>query len=119
MITLLDTIGPAIWRASWQAAALAFLDGRLDIRGAEAIDLRLNVLAGSEKYLLIDLRNVSFTGSMGIRSLVLPAKTLTRRGGKMALLAPVPMVEEVLTTSKIHEIIPIVPDLESAVTLLR
>src|SRR6185436_10160637 len=25
MITLLDTIGPAIWRASWQAAALAVL----------------------------------------------------------------------------------------------
>src|SRR5947207_10421533 len=25
MITLLDTIGPAIWRASWQAAALAIL----------------------------------------------------------------------------------------------
>src|SRR5439155_7984834 len=25
MITLLDTIGPAIWRASWQAAALALL----------------------------------------------------------------------------------------------
>ncbi|MEX2142623.1 MAG: hypothetical protein WD894_25440 [Pirellulales bacterium] len=25
MITLLDSIGPAIWRASWQAAALALL----------------------------------------------------------------------------------------------
>ena len=25
MITLLDTLGPAIWRASWQAAALALL----------------------------------------------------------------------------------------------
>jgi hypothetical protein len=25
MITLLDTLGPAIWRASWQAAALASL----------------------------------------------------------------------------------------------
>ncbi len=25
MITLLDTLGPAIWRASWQAAALAIL----------------------------------------------------------------------------------------------
>ena len=25
MITVLDTLGPAIWRASWQAAALAVL----------------------------------------------------------------------------------------------
>jgi anti-sigma B factor antagonist len=95
------------------------LEGRLDIQGAAVIDLRLNVLAGSEKYLLVDLRNVSFIGSMGIRSLVIPAKALTRRGGKMALFAPVPMVEEVLTASKIDEIIPIVTDLESATAVLR
>jgi anti-sigma B factor antagonist len=95
------------------------LDGRLDIQGAAVIDLRLNVLAGSEKYLLVDMRNVSFVGSMGIRSLVLPAKALARRGGRMALLAPVPMVEEVLTASKIGEIIPIVRDLEAAAAVLR
>jgi anti-anti-sigma factor len=95
------------------------LDGRLDIQGASVIDLRLNVLAGSEKYLLVDMRKVSFVGSMGIRSLVLPAKALARRGGRMALLAPIPMVEEVLTASKIGEIIPIVRDLEAAMAVLR
>src|SRR5215469_18720316 len=87
------------------------LDGRLDIQGAAAIDLRMNVLAGAEKFLLVDLRNVSFIGSMGIRSLVLPAQAMRRRGGKMALLAPPPIVEEVLKTSNIHEIVPIVPDI--------
>jgi len=95
------------------------LDGRLDIQGAAAIDLRMNVLAGAEKFLLVDLRNVSFIGSMGIRSLVLPAQAMRRRGGKMALLAPIPIVEEVLKTSNIHEIIPIVPDVESAAAVLR
>jgi anti-anti-sigma factor len=95
------------------------LDGRLDIQGASVIDLRLNVLAGSEKYLLVDMRKVSFVGSMGIRSLVLPAKALARRGGRMALLAPIPMVEEVLTASKIAEIIPIVRDLDAAMAVLR
>jgi len=95
------------------------LDGRLDIQGASVIDLRLHVLAGSEKYLLVDMRKVSFVGSMGIRSLVLPAKALARRGGRMALLAPIPMVEEVLTASKIGEIIPIVRDLEAAMVVLR
>jgi anti-anti-sigma factor len=94
------------------------LDGRLDIQGAQAIDLRMNVLAGSEKFLLVDMRNVSFIGSMGLRSLGLPAQAMRRRGGKMALLAPPPMVEEVLKASNIHEIIPIVPDLESASAVL-
>ena len=95
------------------------LDGRLDIQGAAAIDMRMNVLAGSEKRLLVDLRNVSFIGSMGLRSLVLPAQALRRRGGKMVLLAPVPMVEEVLKSANIHEIIPIVPDMESAAAVLN
>ena len=95
------------------------LDGRLDIQGAAAIDLRMNVLAGSSKYLLVDLSNVSFLGSMGLRSIVIPAQAVLRRGGKMALLGPVPMVEEVLKASNISEFIPIFHDLDSAVAALR
>ncbi len=94
------------------------LDGRLDIQGAAAIDLRMNVLAGSSKFLLIDLRNVSFLGSMGLRSIVIPAQAVRRHGGKVALFGPVPMVEEVLNASNIHEIIPIFHDLDAAVAAL-
>jgi anti-sigma B factor antagonist len=95
------------------------LDGRLDIQGSAAIDLKMNVLAGSSKFLLLDLTNVSFLGSMGLRSIVLPAQTVKRRGGKMALLNPTPMVEEVLKASNIDEIIPIYHDLDAAVAALR
>jgi anti-anti-sigma factor len=94
------------------------LDGRLDIQGAAAIDLRMNVLAGSSKFLLVDLSNVSFLGSMGLRSIIVPAQAVRRRGGKVALFGPVPMVEEVLTASNIHEIIPIFHDLNAAVAAL-
>jgi stage II sporulation protein AA (anti-sigma F factor antagonist) len=95
------------------------LDGRLDIQGAAAIDLRMNVLAGSSKFLLVDLSKVSFLGSMGLRSIIVPAQAVRRRGGKVALFAPVPMVEEVLKASNIHEIIPIFHDLDAAVAALR
>ncbi len=95
------------------------LDGRLDIQGAAAIDLRMNVLAGSSKFLLIDLRNVSFLGSMGLRSIIIPAQAVRRRGGKVALFGPVPIVEEVLKASNIHEIIPIFHDLDAAAAALR
>jgi anti-anti-sigma factor len=94
------------------------LDGRLDIQGAAAIDLRMNVLAGSSKFLLVDLSNVSFLGSMGLRSIIVPAQAVRRRGGKAALFGPVPMVEEVLKASNIHEIIPIFHDLDAAVAAL-
>jgi anti-anti-sigma factor len=94
------------------------LDGRLDIQGAAAIDLKMNVLAGSSKFLLVDLTNVSFLGSMGLRSIVVPAQAVRRRGGKVALFGPVPMVEEVLKASNIHEVIPIFHDLDAAVASL-
>jgi anti-sigma B factor antagonist len=95
------------------------LDGRLDIQGAAEVDLRMNVLAGSSKFLLIDLHNVSFLGSMGLRSLVVPAKAVQRRGGKAILFAPAPMVEEVLNASNIGAIIPIFHDIDAAVAALR
>ncbi len=95
------------------------LDGRLDIEGAAAIDLPMNVTAGSARYLLIDMRNVSFIGSMGLRSIVIPAKNVHRRGGKVALLGPVPMVEEVLKASKIDEVIPIFHNLDAALAALQ
>lgn len=95
------------------------LDGRLDIEGAAAIDLRMNVLAGNAKFLLIDLQNVTFLGSMGLRSLIVPAQAVRRRGGKVALLGPVPMVEQVLKASNIDQVIPIFHDLDFAVAALR
>lgn len=95
------------------------LDGRLDIEGAAAIDLRMNVLAGSAKFLLIDLRNVSFLGSMGLRSIVVPAQNVRRRGGKVALFGPIPMVEEVIKASNIDQVIPIFHELDAAVAALR
>jgi len=94
------------------------LEGRLDIQGAAAIDLKMNVLAGSSQFLLIDLSKVTFLGSMGMRSIVIPSQAVRRRGGKVALVGPVPLVEEVVTASNIHEIIPIFHDLDAAVAAL-
>ena len=90
------------------------LDGRLDIEGAAAVDLKLNVVAGSSKFLLLDLGKLTFLGSMGLRSIVIPAQTIKRRGGKTVIFAPTQMVEEVLRASNIDAIIPIHHDLQAA-----
>ena len=95
------------------------LEGRMDIEGAGAVDLRLNVIAGSARNLLLDLSGVSFIGSMGLRSLVVPAQAVRRRGGKVVLLSPGPMVEQVLKSSNISDIIPVVHDLGSALHILQ
>ncbi len=95
------------------------LDGRLDIAGAQAVDLRMNVVGGSARRLLIDLAGVTFLGSMGVRSLVVPAQAVKRRGGKTVLLAPIPLVDEVLNTAYISTIIPIYHDLDTALAALK
>lgn len=95
------------------------LEGRMDIEGAAAVDLRMNVIAGSAMLLLVDMAGVTFLGSMGLRSIVVPAQAVKRRGGKMVLLNPTPLVQEVLRNSHIHTIIPAYNDLDAALAELR
>jgi anti-anti-sigma factor len=95
------------------------LEGRLDIAGAAAVDLRMNLIAGSAKKLLIDLQKVSFLGSMGLRSIVLPARAVHSRGGKVVLLAPNEMVQSVLKASGIDALLPIHNDLATAIAALQ
>jgi len=95
------------------------LDGRMDIAGAAAVDLKMNLIAGTAAKLLIDLQKVEFLGSMGLRSIVLPARAVKSRGGKVVLFAPNEMVESVLKTAGIDTLIPIHHNLDAAVAALQ
>jgi anti-sigma B factor antagonist len=95
------------------------LDGRMDIAGAAAVDLKMNLIAGSAKKLLIDLQNVTFLGSMGLRSIVLPARAVISKGGKVVIYAPTEMVESVLKASNIDSLLPIHHDLAAATAALQ
>jgi anti-anti-sigma factor len=94
------------------------LDGRMDIAGAAAVDLKMNLIAGSAKKLLVDLQKVAFLGSMGLRSIVTPARAVKSRGGKVVLFAPNEMVESVLKTSGIDTLLPVRHDLDAAIAEL-
>jgi anti-anti-sigma factor len=95
------------------------LDGSLDIAGAAAIDLKMNLIGGVAKAVLIDLQNVSFIGSMGLRSLVAPARAILSRKGKMVIFGPNELVEKVLKTSGIDTMIPIHHDYQAALAALQ
>jgi len=94
------------------------LDGRFDVAGAQDVDLKMNVIAGSKPCVLIDMQKVSFLGSMGLRTIVIVARTIKNHGGKTALFAPDEPVEKVLKTSGIDAFIPIHHDLQTAVASL-
>jgi anti-anti-sigma factor len=90
------------------ATARVALTGRLDIVGAEVIALPLATLAGAKQNLIVDMSGVSFIASIGLRHLVSAAKAVSRRNGRLVLLNPTEMVAEVLTTSGLTNLLPIV-----------
>ncbi len=83
------------------------LSGRIDIAGAAEIDMPMSLVGGSRRAVIVDLSGVEFMASLGLRSIVLSAKAIFNKKGKMVLLSPRPAVEEVITTSGIDELIPI------------
>ena len=91
------------------------LSGRIDIAGAQAIDLPMSVVAGSRRAVVIDLSAVEFMASMGLRGLVVSAKSIVSKRGRVVLLAPRPEVEDVIRTSGIDELIAIHEDEASAI----
>jgi anti-anti-sigma factor len=95
------------------------LAGRMDFAGATEIDPKFMEIAGREKLLLVDLSKVNFLASMGIRTLIMAAKALKERGGKMILLSPEMMVAKVLKTSGTDILIPVHYDLSLASKALQ
>ena len=95
-------------------AALIVLTGRLDIQGAAAVDLRFSAVAAANRAVVVDMAGVSFLASMGLRTLILGAKSMRGKAGRMVLWRPQPLVEEVLTTSGTQALLPVALDLAEA-----
>ncbi len=95
------------------------LVGELDILGVGKIETPFTgYCAGENPRVLVDLSEVAFLASIGIRLLTLTAKSVASRGGRMVLLHPTPDVRHVLEITGIPAIIPIYDGLESAQTVL-
>lgn len=99
--------------------SLIKLIGRLDIFGTGEIETKFTgYCSGDNVRVIVDLSEVDFLASIGIRLLILTAKSVATRGGKMVLLNPIPDVHHVLELTGIPAIIPIYSQLESAETVL-
>src|SRR5262245_24225481 len=81
------------------------LAGDMDAQAAEEVDAKLMDYACAHRSVVVDMNAVAFLASMGIRTLVLMAKTVSRRGGKMAMLNPNANVTKALETARINDLI--------------
>ncbi len=95
------------------------LIGRLDIIGVGEVETKFTgYCTGDKSCVVVDLSQVDFLASIGIRLLVLTAKSVGVRGGKMVLLNPTPEVKNVLEITGVPAIIPVYEGYESAEAVL-
>ncbi len=94
---------------------LITLTGRLDLEGANAIDMQLTAHTATERSaVVVDLSAVEFVASMGMRLLLSNAKAIAKRGGKLVLIGARPAVTEAFGAAGIDTLIPMYVDLDAA-----
>ena len=95
------------------------LAGRMDGTGTERVAADFTAfIATRPSRVIIDMREVPFLSSIGIRLLLSSAKALKQHGGRMVIAGAQPLVREVLEIVGIAALIPVHPDLESACAAL-
>jgi anti-anti-sigma factor len=92
------------------------ISGRLDILGNDAISQKFTAMAATaSRRVVVDLSNVSYLASIGIRSLITNAKALQSQGGKMVIfVGNNAVVTKVLETTRIDALIPMFADAAAA-----
>ena len=96
------------------------LKGRMDILGNEEIDVKFSGMTASpRKLFIIDLSEVDFIASIGVRTLLFSAKAIHNRGGKIVILNPDSQVKKILLMTGVDTIMPIVDNLESALAAVN
>ena len=92
------------------------LSGRLDVPGTQAISIKFTGLSATQaKRVVVDLTDITFLGSVGIRELITNAKALQQRTGKMVIfVGNNAMVAKTLETTGIDALIRLFTDLDEA-----
>jgi len=83
------------------------LRGRFDTTGAVVIELPFNKLVTEKKRIMVDLSAVNFLASYAIRVLLVGAKIVNGKGGRLVLVCPDNNVAKVLKTAGTDALIPL------------
>jgi anti-anti-sigma factor len=89
-------------------AVRLLLSGDVDICAAEQLELPLAALAGGGGDVVVDMTRLNCIAAIGIRHLVLTARTLRRRRGQLLLLCPSASVTDALETARVDSLLQIV-----------
>lgn len=95
------------------------LTGRLDTAGVSRIESQFfAAIVPRGRPTIVDLAEVAFLASLGIRMLITTARSLSSRGARIALYNARPEVMEVIEMTALHEIVPTATSEAEAVALV-
>ncbi|MBC8011343.1 MAG: STAS domain-containing protein [Burkholderiales bacterium] len=83
--------------------AVAHVTGRLDAAGVVAVEPAITRAVASHERLALDLAEVPYLASMGLRLLMAAARTLEKRGGRLVVVNPTSEVEAVLAIAGLEK----------------
>ena len=92
------------------------LDGALDASTCGQFDQEIINVTENKTSLdtMIELKNLSYLSSAGLRSLVILFKKLAGQKKKLCLIEPQPLVKEILSISGFTKLMTIYPSIETA-----
>lgn len=95
------------------------LKGSLDISAVERVSLAFNAnVTARQRATIVDLAGLSFISSLGLSLLVSAHRAAKLRDRPFIIVAPQPAVLDVLTSARLHQVMPIVADLDQALALV-
>ena len=95
------------------------LTGRLDTTGVDHVETKFGAaIVPGGKATVVDLTEVSFLASMGIRMLITTTRALSRKGAKLALYGATPGVMDVIETTALSDIIPVAGSESEAIAIV-
>jgi anti-anti-sigma factor len=96
------------------------LAGRLDTAGVNHIESRFSdTIVPPGRHAVVDLSEVGFMASLGIRMLISTTRALSNKGGRIALYGANPMVMEIIETTSLNEIVPVAASEGEAIALVK
>ncbi|HSW04100.1 STAS domain-containing protein [Aquabacterium sp.] len=95
------------------------LEGRLDTPGVDRIETRFNAaVVATGKHALVDLTQVSFLSSMGIRMLISAGRAMQQRKTRLVLFGAQPLVRDTFEAMSIDQIIDVADSESQAMAVL-
>ncbi len=101
-------------------ALVISLKGRLDAVTTPMLEKDLTeLMAGGERFLILDLGNLDYISSAGLRTILAVTKKLREKQGRLLLASLKSVVREVFDISGFSSIIPIFESVDAAISSPR